>query len=514
MVKHILAKDEAGVRFSLPAQIVSMSHQFKIPVEVSRINTTLKQSGFSSYLVGGCVRDLLLNREPKDWDIATSAKPDQIISLFPKTFYENNFGTVTVVNEAETVEKTLKNIEITPFRLEGTYSDKRHPDSVKFSDKLEDDLKRRDLTINALALDPNKGQIIDLFGGENDLKNRIIRSVGQADERFTEDPLRILRCIRLAVELGFTIANETADSILKNGVLIREIATERIRDEFCRIIMSDSPMVGLILCHKLTILRYFLPELEEGVHVKQNGEHIYDVWEHTLRVLQHSADKKYHLEIRLSALFHDIAKPRTRAFSQDKQNFTFYGHEVVGARMTKNILARLKFSRETSDKVVNLVRNHMFFSDTEKITLSAVRRIIARVGRENIDDLLKVRMCDRIGMGRPKEQPYRLRKYQSMIDEALRQPTSVGMLKIRGDDVIRETKLSPGPKIGFILSALLEEVLENPDLNEKELLKKRVQELSRLDEKTLKKLGDSGKEKIAEIEEGIVGEIRKKHFVE
>ncbi|MCC6290690.1 HD domain-containing protein [Candidatus Nomurabacteria bacterium] len=490
-----------------------MSHQLKIPVEVSRIIDTLKQGGFSAYLVGGCVRDLLLNRPPKDWDITTSAKPEQIVSLFPKTFYENHFGTVTVVDETAGVGEALKNIEITPFRLEGAYSDKRHPDSVKFSDKLEDDLQRRDFTINALALDPTKGQVVDLFGGESDLKNRTIRSVGQADERFTEDALRILRCVRLAVELGFTIADETTNSIIKNGALVREIAAERIRDELCRIIMSDNPMVGLVLCHKLMILKHFLPELEEGVHVKQNGEHIYDVWEHTLRVLQHSADKKYPLEIRLSALFHDIAKPRTRAFNQDKQNFTFYGHEVVGAKMTKIILARLKFSRETSDRVVNLVRNHMFFSDTEKITLSAVRRIIAKVGRENIDDLLKVRMCDRIGMGRPKEQPYRLRKYQSMIDEALRQPTSVGMLKVRGDDVIHETKLPPGPKIGFILSALLEEVLENPEINERELLMKRAQELANLDEKTLKELGDSGKEKIAELEEGIVDEIRKKHFV-
>lgn len=489
-----------------------MSHQFKIPSEVSRISTALKQGGFSAYLVGGCVRSLLLGQTPKDWDLATSATPGQITTLFPKTFYENRFGTVTIVNEAASSE-TLKNVEITPFRLEGGYSDRRHPDTVKFGGNIENDLARRDFTINAMALESDKGQIIDPYDGQKDIKDRIVRAVGQADDRLSEDPLRILRGIRLATQLGFSIASETAESMVKNSTLIKEISIERVRDEFCKIIMSDNPMIGLILAQKLSVLKYILPELEEGIHVKQNKDHMYDVWEHTLRVLQHSADKKYSLEVRLAAMFHDIGKPRTRQFSQEKQDYTFYGHEVMGAKIAKNILNRLKFSRETEKMVVTLVRNHMFFSDTEKIGLSAVRRVITRVGRENISFLLQVRKCDRIGMGRPKEKPYRLRKYEAMIDEALRQPTSVAMLKIGGDDVIRETGLMPGPKIGFILHALLEEVLENPSLNDKEFLVKRTKELGEMKDSELKKLGEKSKGKLAGLEEQAIKEIRDKHWV-
>ena len=513
MVKHVLAKDEAGVRFSLPAQNVSMSQKFKIPDEISQITSALEQAGFSAYLVGGCVRDLLLDKTPQDWDITTNAKPEEIIKLFPKTFYENTFGTVTVVNEAENTPETLKNVEITPFRLEGKYSDKRHPDSVKFSEKLEDDLLRRDFTINALAYHVSKEKLTDLYDGVKDIKDKVIRAVGVPDERFTEDPLRILRGIRFSVQLGFTISSETMDSMLQNSALISGISVERVREELVKIIMSANPMIGLVLCHKLGILQHFLPEVEEGVHVKQNGDHIYDVWEHTLRVLQHSADKNYSLEVRLACLFHDIAKPRTRDFSQEKQDYTFYGHEMLGAKMAKNIMIRLKFSRETVEKVVNLVRNHMFFSDTEQITLSAVRRIITRVGRENITNLLEVRWCDRIGMGRPKENPYRLRKFQAMIDEALRQPTSVGMLKLRGDEVIRETGIKPGPKIGYILHALLEEVLEKPELNEREYLVKQAKNMAEMDESELKKLSEKGKERIEELEQEALDEINRKHFV-
>src|SRR3989344_227076 len=384
----------------------------KIPAEVSRVTQTLEEKGFSAYLVGGCVRDLLLNQTPKDWDVATDAAPEQIVAAFPKTFYENQFGTVTVVNE-EATDLTLNNIEVTPFRLEGFYTDFRHPDKVEWGKSIEDDLKRRDFTINALAYSPQKDKLVDQFKGQDDLKNKVVRAVGSPDERFQEDPLRMLRAIRLASQLGFTIANETAESISRRSQLLANISRERIRDEFQKIVMSPEPMVGLVFCHRLALLSQFLPELEEGVHVEQNGEHIYDVWEHSLRVLQHSAQKEAALEIRLAALLHDVGKPRTRRWSDEKNDWTFYGHDVVGARMAKKILERLKFPTKTVEKVTNLVRNHMFFSDTDKITLSAVRRIIAKVRRENVWDLMAVRMCDRIGMGRPKEETYRLRKYET-----------------------------------------------------------------------------------------------------
>lgn len=491
--------------------------KFAIPTEVTRATDTLEKAGFLAYLVGGCVRDLVLDDPPaggpKDWDIATNANPEQISALFSKTFYENTFGTVTVVNE-ETEDLSLRNIEITPFRLEAKYSDKRHPDLVKWSDKLEDDLKRRDFTINALAYRPKSQELVDLYKGLADLKDKIIRAVGNPDDRFQEDPLRMLRAIRFAAQLGFVIENETAESISRNAQLLEHISRERVRDEFVKIIQSPNPMIGLVFAHKLSLLSQFLPELEEGLHVEQNGEHIFDVWEHTLRALQHAADRNYSLEVRLAALFHDIAKPRTREWSKEKKDYTFYGHEVLGARMTREIMKRLKFPQKTVEKVGKLVRNHMFFTDIDRITLSAVRRIIANVGPENVWELMNVRNTDRIGMGRPKEETYRLRKYHSMIEEALRAPTSVGMLKIDGNRVLRETGLNPGPKIGYILHALLNETLDNPDLNTEDYLVTRATELAKLPDEDLKKLGEAGKEKQEEVEEEELKKIRSKYRVD
>jgi poly(A) polymerase/tRNA nucleotidyltransferase (CCA-adding enzyme) len=483
-----------------------------IPDQISRVTKTLSEAGFSSYLVGGCVRDLLMKKNPKDWDVATNAKPEQIVSLFPKTFYENAYGTVTVVNEKE-AEPSFRNIEVTPFRQDAKYSDKRHPDKVSFSQTIEEDLARRDFTINALAYEPSKGQLIDLYNGEQDIKDKIVRAVGQPADRFDEDPLRIMRGVRLASELSFMINNETLEAMQNKANLLSFIAKERIRDEFSRIVLSNNLMTGIIILHQIGALKQFLPELEEGVHMKQNGDHIYDVWEHTLRVAQHSADRDWPLHVRLGALFHDIGKPRTREWNKEKNDWTFYGHDVVGARIARKIMDRLKFSKQLSETVERLVRYHMFFSDIDKITLSAVRRIVRNVSRENIWDLMHVRNCDRIGMGRPKESPYRLRKYESMIEEALRAPTSVGMLKIKGEDVIRETSIDPGPKVGYILHALLEEVLEKPELNEESYLKNRVKELAKLEDQELEKLGQQGKDKKSEIEDVELKKIRDKYAV-
>lgn len=462
--------------------------------------------------MGGCVRDIISGKKPKDWDITTNAKPEQITSLFPKTFYENDYGTVGVVNENAS-DETLKIVEVTPYRIEGVYSDKRRPDQVTFTEKLEDDLKRRDFTINAIAYDVSKGQIIDPYKGQEDIKDKTVKTVGLPHDRFSEDSLRILRAVRLAVELGFTINKETADAIKKESAGLKEIAKERIRDEFIKIIDSPSPMVGIILAQKLGILKYIIPELEEGIDMEQNGDHIYSVWEHNLRALQHATDKGWPLHVKLAALLHDVSKPETRRWSKDKKDWTFYGHDVVGGYVSREILQRLKFSREMVDTVSKLVRYHLFFSDVEKITLSAVRRIVKNVGAEHVWDLMKVRACDRIGMGRPKETPYRLRKYEAMIEEAMRSPTSVGMLKINGAKVMEVTREIPGHKIGFILHALLEEVLDDPNLNTAEYLEKRSIELSKMPLNELKKLGEKGKEKKEEIEEKEIAEIRKKHWV-
>lgn len=486
----------------------------EIPQEVTRVTSTLEKAGFEAYIVGGCTRDVLTGRKPKDWDVTTNATPEEIIKLFPKTFYENSYGTVGVVNE-ETQEESLKIVEVTPYRIESSYSDFRRPDSVVFSTKLEDDLKRRDFTINAIALriKDEETQVVDLFEGEQDVKNKLIRAVGDAQTRFNEDALRMLRAIRIHAELGFSIEKGTLQAIKDNSALLEKIARERVRDEFIRIIMSDMPMEAIQLAQNVGILKHIVPELEKSIGVEQNQAHSYDVWEHLLRSLQHAADKKWPLEIRLAALLHDISKPETRRWAEDKKEWTFYGHEVVGARVSRKILERLHFPKKVIEKVTILIRWHMFFTDTEQITLSAVRRMISNVSRENIWDLMNLRICDRIGTGRPKEDPYRLRKYKSMIEEALADPISVGMLKIDGKRLMDVTHVTPGPKIGYVLHALLEEVLDDPKLNTTEYLEKRAQELIILPENELKKMGKEGKEKKEAAESEKVEEIRKKYWV-
>ena len=493
----------------------------KIPPEVSHVTDTLEKAGFEAYLVGGCVRDLVMSQmlsgieaeqKPKDWDVTTNAKPEQIVDLFEKTVYENTFGTVAVIQE-EVSRETLRQIEVTPYRIEAKYSDFRHPDEVKFCDKMEDDLKRRDFTMNALALS-SKGHLVDMFDGVKDIKDKVVRAVGESDDRFTEDALRMLRAIRFSCQLDFSVSYEVTESIVKNADLIRKISAERIRDEFSKILMSKNPASGVTMLQKFGLLQHIIPELEEGIGCEQSGEHIYDVWNHSLTAVQHAADKNWPLEIRLSALFHDIGKPRTKRAATDlrKKQYTFYGHEVIGARMTKKIMERLKFSREEINLVESMVRNHMFFSDTEKITLSAVRRIIKKVGAEKIWLLMDVRECDRVGM-KKKEAPYRLRKYFAMIEEALRDPISVGQLKIDGEFMIKQLEIKPGPRMGWILHALLEEILDAPEKNTVEHLSELAKSLNMLGDAELQTLGERGKEKKEELEEQEIEQLHTKHGV-
>jgi poly(A) polymerase/tRNA nucleotidyltransferase (CCA-adding enzyme) len=484
-----------------------------IPKEVLHVTETLETAGNEAWVVGGCVRDLFLGRKPNDWDVTTNANPEQIQALFENTFYTNEFGTVGVVNDS-VEDETIKVVEVTPYRVEGKYSDARRPDSVIFSTHIEDDLKRRDFTINALAFNPQKGDLLDLYDGIKDIQAGIVRAVGEPDERFGEDALRILRAVRIAAELDFVIEEQTQLAMGKSASQLAKISRERIRDEFVRILNSPQPKKAIVLSHNLGILQYMSPELEQGIGIDQNQAHSYDVFEHNLRALQHAADKGWNFEVRLAALFHDVGKPKSRRWSEEKHDWSFHGHEVVGARMVKKILEDLKFPRETIDKTEKLVRWHMFFSDPDKITLSAVRRIIVNVGKENIDDLVKLRMCDRIGTGRPKEQPFRFRKYQAMIEQALRDPISVGMLKIDGRGLMEVTGEKPSPRIGWMLHALLEEVLDDPVKNTKEYMGSRAIELSKLDDKALSELGEEGKERQAEAEEADIKDIQKKYFVD
>jgi putative nucleotidyltransferase with HDIG domain len=272
-------------------------------------------------------------------------------------------------------------------------------------------------------------------------------------------------------------------------------------------------MLALVLAQQLGILTYIAPDLVRGIGVDQNQAHSYDVFGHNLRALQHAADKGWPLDIRIAALFHDISKPETRKWSDTKNDWTFHGHEVVGSRVTRKALENLRFSREMIEKVSKLVRWHMFFSDPDQITLSAVRRMIRNVGEENIMDLLDLRVCDRIGTGRPKEQPFRFRKYKAMVDEALRDPISVAMLQTDGTHIMSAFHVEPGPRIGFILHALLEEVLDDPKKNTLEYLDMRTADLLTMNDEQLKEMGDSGKKKREAEEEKELKEILKKHHV-
>ena len=381
-------------------------------------------------------------------------------------------------------------------------------------------MARRDFTINALALSlvEKKGnewatEITDLFGGLKDMKEGIIHAVGNPDERFGEDALRIMRAVRLSAELGFSIEEATFLAMEKHRKSLKDISIERIRDEFIRIVMSPHPMAAFETLKVSGILGIIMPELLEGAGMEQNAAHSYDVFEHIMRTLEYAAKKEFPLEVRLAALFHDTGKPRTRRWGEKTKQWTFYGHDVVGARMTKIIMEKMKFPAKTIETVTKLVRWHMFFSDTEAITLSAVRRMVANVGKDHIWELMDVRICDRIGTGRPKESPYRLRKYRSMVEEAMRDPISVSMLKINGKKIMEIGNINPGPSIGLVLNALLEEVLEDPKKNTKEYLEKKTIELLKLPESELKKLGTMAKEKKEDIEEAEVAKIRGKHGV-
>src|SRR3989338_4029925 len=486
-----------------------MRQEIKIPKEIHEIGGVLQNAGFEAYAVGGCVRDLLIERAPADWDITTNASPEDIQRLFQNSFYENKFGTVTVVTESK--KDSLKHVEITPYRADVSYSDKRHPDEVSFVRNIEEDLKRRDFTVNAIAIHLKELQVVDLFGGKEDSKEKLIRAVGNADERFKEDALRLLRAARLATQLDFDIEPITASAIAKNAGLLRFVAVERVRDELSKLLASDMPDRGFEILRQLQLLPFVLKELAEGVGVGQNKHHIYSVWEHNLRAVQYAAEKKWSLEVRMAALLHDVAKPRCK--KGDGPDSTFYGHDVVGARMAMEILGRLKYPKQFIEKVAKLVRYHLFYYNVDEVTESSVRRLIAKVGLEDMEDLIQVRICDRIGSGVPKAEPYKLRHFRFLVENLSRDPVSVKMLRVKGDDVMRITGIQPGPNVGFLLNILLEETIDDPSLNQKPKLEKRLQELGKMTDEELQKLASDAKKKTIALEEQEVGDIKKKHWV-
>ncbi len=454
-----------------------------IPDYILNIIKDLEASHYEAYIVGGCVRDVLMNKMPQDWDITTNARPEQILAVFPGAKYENNFGTVLLPIRQPALSEGAKGeltdvVEITTYRSEQGYSDRRHPDTILFEKELDKDLERRDFTINALALNPTKpGEIIDLFGGEKDIKHKIIRAVGEPSDRFKEDALRMLRAIRFSAQLGFALEPKTQRAIIKLAGSLKFVSQERIRDELIKILSSDRPALGINLLHESKLLQYILPELEQGVGVAQDRHHIYPVFKHNVLSLEHCPNKTW--PVRLAALLHDVGKPQTRKII--KGIATFYNHEYLGAKMTERIMRRLKFSTDDSRRVVNLVKNHMFYYNVGEVSAASVRRLVVKVGKENLQDLLDLRVADRLGSGTPKAMPYKLRHLQYMLESVQNDPISVKMLKIKGDDIMRILQSAAGPKIGMILDVLLGEVIEDPVLNNSVYLEKRAQEIGEFD---------------------------------
>ena len=493
----------------------------RIPKEVEFVIKELGKKGFEAYIVGGCVRDFLLEaaaqskalseprlaearREPEDWDVATSAKPEEIQKVFSESFYENKFLTVTVQTGSKNPK--LKEIEVTTYRSEAKYTDKRHPDEVKFAKTIEEDLARRDFTVNAIAICLTPGvkqvKIIDPFNGQKDLENKIIRAVGNAGERFSEDALRMMRAVRFATTLdgsaSWRIEEKTKEAIKKNAPWLQAISKERIRDELMKIIMADRAAEGIELLRELRLLKYIIPELEEGCRVTQNKHHIYECYEHNLRSLDFAAKKNFNKQVRLAALFHDIGKPRAK--QGEGQDSTFYGHEITGAKMTTQILNRLKFPKKEIEQIVKLVRYHLFYYNVGEVSDSSVRRLVRQVGPENMEELLQVRMADRIGSGVPKAEPYKLRHLKYIIEKVSQDPISAKMLKVSGNEVMKILGIQPGPKVGQILDVLLGYVLEDPKKNKKEFLEKEIEKLGGLSAKELSSLSQKAKKERENIE--------------
>ncbi len=439
-----------------------------LPLSVIQILKRFVDEKFEIYIVGGAVRDLIMGRIVNDWDFTTNATPEEILKVIPEGFYDNVFGTVGLV-----VEGFEKPFEITTFRTEQGYSDNRRPDKVSWGKSLEEDLSRRDFTINSLALDKNL-KVIDLYNGQKDIEEKVVRAVGNPDERFSEDALRMMRAVRIASEIGFKIEEKTSFAIKKNAVLINKIAKERIKDELFKILSSPNPYEGITHLKDSGLMQEILPELIKcfGVEQKSPGRHhIYDVGTHLLMALKFckSADPV----TRFATLIHDIGKPQTYR-KLDTGTITFYNHEMVSTKIAINIADRLRFSKKEKDKLVTLVRWHQFTVD-ERQTDSAIRRVIRNVGIENLDDMLALRVADRLGGG-ARETSWRLEEFKNRLVEVQKQPFAIKDLKINGNDVMRELNLKPGKEIGEILNKIFEEVVEKKVENEREELLKKLKD--------------------------------------
>ncbi|MBN2101176.1 HD domain-containing protein [Candidatus Dojkabacteria bacterium] len=469
--------------------------EFAIPEYVQTVARMLIKEGFQCYLCGGALRDICMAIEPEDYDLATNALPEQMLQIFPKAVSTGiKFGTVVVLIREKDGFPTYE-VEVTTFRSEEKYIGGRWPTEVEFVSDIDKDLERRDFTWNAMAFDFSSAEldgsqeikewtVYDPFDGRADLKKKLVRAVGDPVERFTEDGLRAFKACRMAAQLGFEIEQKTLDAITKTLSVAAQVSMERIRDEFMKMLKnSEKPSIGVEYMRKAGLLKLFMPELLEGVGFEQKIFHKHDVYNHLLRTLDLSP-----VGVRLAALLHDIGKPR-----KAMPDGHFYGHDREGEEMAIKIMKRMRFSRAEIKRVANLVRNHMFYYPTiedgatsreqeqfesKKWTDSAVRRFIARVGEDAIDDLFALRMADASANPEGIWDPGEIEELQKRISEVREKDMALKVtdLKIRGDDIIK-LGVKKGPEVGEILKKLLDEVIEDPSLNTKENLEKIVKDM-------------------------------------
>lgn len=434
-----------------------------IPAEVRSLCERLEEAGHGAWIVGGCIRDLLLDREVSDWDVATSARPEQVRKIFRRVIPTGvAHGTVTVLLSGG-------QYEVTTLRGEGAYSDGRRPDEVFFVDGIEEDLARRDFTVNAIAYAPERDELIDPHGGAADLDDRVLRAVGVAEERFQEDGLRILRGARFVATLELALDARTEAAMGEALDTFRKVSHERVRDEWMKTMRARRPSLAFEVMRRVGILEVTLPELLRQVGCEQNAWHAYPVWEHTLATLDACPMDPL---LRVAALLHDLGKPESRAFSDKTQDYTFYNHERIGARMADRWLRDYRFSNAERQEIVALIRHHLVCYESGWSD-AAVRRFVRRVEAERVPRLLALSRADALGKGRPVEAELAALDELGARVEALAAEGAalkVSDLALKGDRLMAELGVAPGPKVGVILRALLERVIEDPSLNDVEQL--------------------------------------------
>ena len=433
-----------------------------VPLDVKDLCARLREHGKKAYVVGGCVRDMIRGAVAQDWDVTTDAKPDELMKIFPRAIPTGiAHGTVTVV-------RNKQHYEVTTFRGETGYTDGRHPDAVLFTTDIGRDLARRDFTVNAIALDPVDGTVIDPFDGRKDLAQKIIRAVGVPQERFDEDGLRVLRAARFVAQLEFSLDEETARAIPRSIATFKKVSMERVRDEWTKTMKAATPSRAFEVMREGGILAVVCPELLLGVGMTQNKWHAFDVWGHAMACMDACVGDPV---LRIAALLHDVGKPATRAFSEKTSDYTFYEHERVGAEIVGPICVRLRFSNDESARIADLVRHHLFhYSDWSD---AAVRRWIRRVGPSRVADLYRLNEADVRGKGKdPTEGLATLAALTAHVERVLLAGAALRTrdLEVNGRDLMTELLVKPGPIIGELLEALLEIVVNDPTQNQRDTL--------------------------------------------